>query len=70
MEKKNEVCVPFESAQWWCSTFVAVTAAFKKQNPKTLTADKKLKKKRLREPKKGKGLYREFWGLHHDPREK
>jgi hypothetical protein len=38
-----------------------VTAAFKKQNPKTLTADKKLKKKkRLREPKKGKGLYREF----------
>jgi hypothetical protein len=24
----------------------------------------------LREPKKGKGLYREFWGLHHDPREK
>jgi hypothetical protein len=46
LEKKNEVCVPFESAQWWCSTFVAVTAAFKKQNPKTLTADKKLKKKK------------------------
>jgi hypothetical protein len=31
-----------------------VTAAFKKQNPKTLTADKKLKKKKIERTKERK----------------